>query len=692
MGRKPRPESRVHLCSAGIQRPQHGDQRGHRAVTASPARHDHRAADDEPAPLPHQSQCGRVLHRFRDGGQQQLCVHAAPAAAGRSAVPADHGGAKDARRRISPRHCRRRQPGPPALSPRRARPGCVEAVSPRGSCAFLRHVPRQLPGARARQNSAALRPAQPPRRREGRLMAGTRLDLMLINPSSRTQVYQALGKELAAVENPVWAGLMASFCRRRGHTVALIDAEAEGLSADQVAELVRELNPVLAAVVVYGHQPSASTQIMTASGQVCTAIKAQTPAQPILLVGGHVAALSQRTLREENADLVAAGEGLHTMSALIDALKTPAPALGKVPGLWYRDGADLKCNPDTPLVGDLDAAMPGLAWDLLPMARYRAHNWHCLAGQDRQPYAALYTTLGCPYHCSFCCIQAPFKSGERAGGVRESTNSYRYWSPDEVVRQIDLLVNQYGVRNIKIADEMFVLNRKHVEGICDRLIERRYDLNIWAYSRVDTIKAGMLDKLRAAGFTWLALGIEAGAERVRAGVDKRFDQDQVFEVIQQIRAAGINVIGNYIFGLPEDDADSMEATLDLATELNCEFANFYSAMAYPGSPLYARAVRQGTPLPRAWSGYAQHARDCLPLPTRYLSARQVLQFRDDAFRRYFTAPRYLEMIEHRFGEPALEQIHRMAAVRLERDLLNGAMEVPGAAELLPSAAESSLGG
>jgi anaerobic magnesium-protoporphyrin IX monomethyl ester cyclase len=507
-------------------------------------------------------------------------------------------------------------------------------------------------------------------------MAGTRLDLVLINPSSRTQVYQALGKDLAAVENPVWAGLMATFCQRRGHSVVLIDAEAEALNAEQVAELVRELNPLLAAVVVYGHQPSASTQIMTASGQVCTAIKEQSPEQPILLVGGHVAALPERTLREEAADFVAAGEGLHTMSALIDALKTSAPEFEKVPGLWYRDGADLKCNADTPLVGHLDAVMPGPAWHLLPMARYRAHNWHCLAGQPRQPYAALYTTLGCPYHCSFCCIQAPFKSGERAGGMRESTNSYRYWSPDEVVRQVDVLVNQYGVRNIKIADEMFVLNRKHVEGICDRLIERRYDLNIWAYSRVDTIKDGMLDKLRAAGFTWLALGIEAGAERVRAGVDKRFDQDQVFEVIQQIRAAGINVIGNYIFGLPEDDADSMQATLDLATELNCEFANFYSAMAYPGSPLYARAVRDGVPLPRDWTGYSQHSRDCLPLPTRYLSARDVLQFRDDAFQRYYTNPHYLGMIGRRFGQEMVEHLRAMTSHRLERDLLSGKLDVP----------------
>ncbi len=507
-------------------------------------------------------------------------------------------------------------------------------------------------------------------------MAEKKRDLVLINPSSRTHVYQSLGTSLAAIENPVWAGLMATFCRTRGLSVELIDAEAEELSADQVAERVGYLDPVLAVVVVYGHQPSASTQIMTAAGLVCRAIKLNDPHQKILLVGGHVAALPERTLREEAADFVAAGEGLHTMAQLVGALRSPVPALSGVPGLYYWDGDGIRSTPDAPLVGNLDAAMRGVAWDLLPMDRYRAHNWHCLDGLRRQPYAALYTTLGCPYHCSFCCIQAPFKSGERAAGIKESTNSYRYWSPDTVLEQIDLLVQKYGVRNIKIADEMFVLNRKHVLGICDRLIERRYDLNIWAYTRVDTVKDGMLDKLKAAGFRWLAFGIEACADRVRDNVDKSFGQEEVYETIGKVRAAGISVIGNYIFGLPEDDPETMQATLELALDLRCEFANFYSAMAYPGSPLYARAVRQGVPLPAKWTGYSQHSRDCLPLPTRYLPAREVLRFRDEAFLRYYTDPGYLAMVERRFGAATVEHMREMTTHRLERHLLDGRLEVP----------------
>ena len=118
------------------------------------------------------------------------------------------------------------------------------------------------------------------------------------------------------------------------------------------------------------------------------------------------------------------------------------------------------------------------------------------------------------------------------------------------------------------------------------------------------------------------------------------------------------------------------ATLDLALDLRCEFANFYSAMAYPGSPLYALAVRQRVPLPQRWTGYSQHSRDSLPLPTRYVTAREVLRFRDEAFLRYYTNPRYLEMVGRRFGPETVEHIRQMTAYRLGRDLLSGTMDVP----------------
>lgn len=492
------------------------------------------------------------------------------------------------------------------------------------------------------------------------------LDLVLIHPSSRRQVYQGLADNLAAVEPPVWAGLLATYARKKGFSVAILDGDADELDAEAMAGRVKELDPRLVAIVVYGHQPSASTQSMPAASAACTAIRQLEPSRKILLVGGHVAALPERTLNEEAADYVCGGEGPVTLVDLLKELSSSAPDLNKVRGLYWKERGLTRHSAAAPLVENLDEEMPGVAWDLLPMHKYRAHNWHCFGGLPRQPYASIYTTLGCPYKCTFCCIQAPFKSGEEAAGRSATSNSYRRWSPQAVIAQIDTLVKDYGVRNLKVADEMFVLHPKHVLGICDAIIERGYDLNIWAYARVDTVRENMIDKLRQAGFRWLALGIEAADERVRDEVQKGFDEAEIRRTISALRDAGIRVIGNFIFGLPEDDAETMRKTLDLAFELECDFVNFYSTMAYPGSPLYKTALEHGWALPETWNGYSQHSIDTLPLPTKHLAASEVLRFRDQAFTRYFKSEKVLAFMEQRFGAATANHLREMSDKTLAR--------------------------
>jgi anaerobic magnesium-protoporphyrin IX monomethyl ester cyclase len=497
------------------------------------------------------------------------------------------------------------------------------------------------------------------------------LDVMLIAPGDRMEIYQKLGEKHSAIENPVWTGLLASFLRKRGFSVGVVDQDARNLKAGDVAEIVEEMNPHLAAIVAYGHNPSAATQVMPAAEKIATAIKRLTPEIKIIIVGGHAAALPERTLEESDTDFVCTGEGAYTLAELTAALKSGETDFRKVRGLMFRydyNGGVMK-TPPAPNVVNLDEEMPGIAWDLMDMDLYRSHFWHCYGDLERKPYASIYTTLGCPYHCTFCCIQAPFKSGEEALGVKSSVNSYRFWSPKFVVDQIGHLVERYGVRNVKIADELFVLNMNHVNAICDLIIERGYKLNIWAYSRIDSVRGPeTVEKMKRAGINWLCFGIESASERVREDALKgHYKDSDVFNVIKRVRDGGIYAIANYIMGLPEDDYDTMRQTLAEAMELNCEHTNFYSAMAYPGSELYNIAIREGWPLPAKWSGYSQHAKDTLPLPTRYLTGPQVLEFRDWAWKVVFTNPAFFTMIRSKFGEATVQAIQEEAAIDLVRD-------------------------
>ncbi|CAK0746748.1 anaerobic magnesium-protoporphyrin IX monomethyl ester cyclase [uncultured Gammaproteobacteria bacterium] len=490
------------------------------------------------------------------------------------------------------------------------------------------------------------------------------VDILFISPGDRKQIYQSLGDEFCAIEPPVFAGLFATYARRKGARVAIIDGPALNLSAQDIARRASEdYAPTLVVIVVYGFQPSASTQNMTAAGAVARAIKQAAPGIKLLMTGTHPAALPERTLSEEAVDFVCDREGPATIVKTWQALAAKNGDFSTVPSLWWRDGARLVAPVASEgLIDHLDQDMPGIAWDLLPMERYRAHNWHAFEDIDhRSPYAAIHTSLGCPYHCGFCCINAPF-----------GKSSYRMWEPASVIREIDFLVETYGVKHIKFVDEMFVLNKQHVLEICDLLISRDYKVNIWAYARVDTVKDEFLDKLKRAGFNWLCLGIESASQYVRDGAAKRYGNRDIIDVVRRIQNAGIYVIGNYIFGLPDDTLDSMQDTLDLALELNCEFANFYSAMAYPGSKLHTQAVREGAALPKEWYHYSQHAYDCLPLSNQNCRAAEILGFRDQAWNAYFTAPRYLDMVRTKFGQNVVDHIQRMTAIPLRRKLLEPA--------------------
>jgi anaerobic magnesium-protoporphyrin IX monomethyl ester cyclase len=486
------------------------------------------------------------------------------------------------------------------------------------------------------------------------------VDILFINPGDRKQIYQGLGDEFSAIEPPVFAGLFATYVRRKGLSAAIYDAPAFGVSAEEVARIAtQEYKPTLIVIVVYGFQPSASTQNMTAAGSIATAIRNYGTDAAVMMTGTHIAALPKRTMEDEAIDFACDQEGPVTILKTVQALKAGETDFSNIPSLWWRDG-DKIVPPKSaePLLQYIDGEMPGIAWDLLPMERYRAHNWHSFEHiHNRSPYAAIHTSLGCPYKCSFCCINAPF-----------GRSSYRMWEPETVIKELDFLAEQYGVVNVKFVDEMFVLNKRHVMGLCDLLKSRDYKVNIWAYARVDSVQDEFLDTMKAAGIDWVCLGIESASTHVRDGAHKIYGNDDIIDVVRRIQGAGIHIIGNYIFGLPDDTMERMQATFDLALELNCEFANFYSAMAYPGSPLYAQAVKEGRQLPKTWKDFSQHGYECTPLANDYCSSAEILAFRDKAFDKYYTHQPYLDLVKRKFGQDVVDHIGRMRAIPLKRKL------------------------
>ncbi len=258
-------------------------------------------------------------------------------------------------------------------------------------------------------------------------------------------------------------------------------------------------------------------------------------------------------------------------------------------------------------------------WELIDLKRYRAHNWHCLHDlNSRDNYASLYTSFGCPFDCDFCNIHTLY------GGRR-----VYYRNRQEVIDEIGLLVG-YGIKNLKLCDELFTLNHKHIDTICSGI--KDYHLNIWAYARVGTVTPSSLKTMKEAGINWLGYGFESANDIKNYG--------DIWETVEMTREAGINIMGNFMFGLPGDNLDSR--TLELAQEINCEYVNFYCAMPYPGSELYTGQNNN-------WDSYNQYGG----------VASKAREFRDKAFIQYFSNPKYLKMIRGKFGEQAVTHIESM---------------------------------
>mgnify|MGYP001163961416 FL=1 len=495
----------------------------------------------------------------------------------------------------------------------------------------------------------------------------SKIDVLFVTPQSRLEVYQGLSNEFAAIEPPVWSSLIANFLLKKNYHVKILDAEADNLTHEETAQKIADLSPKLVVFMVYGQQPSASTQCMPGSRKTCSKLNEITKNEiKSIIIGTHASALPKKTLQEEPYTYVCQGEGPITIENLIKYIDGSLKDIKQIPGLWYYDNDNnISSNTPAKMFENLDINLPGQAWDLLDMSKYKAHNWHTFGNlKTRNHYASLQTSLGCPFKCTFCCINAPFER-----------NTIRFWSPEHVISQIKILVEKYNIFNIKIPDEMFVLNPKQVSGICDAIIASGYGdkLNFWAYARIDTLEDDqMLIKMKKAGIKWLALGIESSSEHVRDGVIKgRFDNYDIEGIVKKVRDMGFYVGANYIFGLPDDTLDSMKQTLDLSLRINSEWANYYSAMAYPGSKLHLMANQNSWKLPESkngpgWIGYSQHAYQCLPLRTQHVKASNVLNFRDEAFNTYFKNSNYKKLIKNTFGIDTVSHIEKMTSFSLKR--------------------------
>ena len=505
------------------------------------------------------------------------------------------------------------------------------------------------------------------------------LDCLFLVTKSSKKTYQKLSQTYSAIEPPTWALLLAESTRSVGFKVNILDANAENLSEEEILKRIKDFSPKLICLVVYGQNVNAGTTNMSGAIHTSEYLK-KFITTPISIIGSHVQALPLETLKtEKSIDFVFTNEGVYSLRNLLKLNDFSPMSLSKIKGIAFRNENQLIINEPEQVVPNekMDIDLPGYAWDLLPyktkpLDLYRAPMWHAEYDfKKRTPYASLQTSLGCQFGCNFCMINILNRDDNDEIGVASNYSKMRFWTTNFIIKEFDKLIKM-GVKTIRIVDEMFLLNPKYYIPLCEQLAERNKDdsLRIWSYSRIDTVKRPEILKLvRSAGIKWLALGIESGEKSVRLEVDKgKFEDVDVRKVIQKVHEADINVMANYIFGLPGDTKETVKKTFDLSLELCTAGWNTYSAMALPGSFLYKKALDEGKQLPDTYEGFSFHSYETLPLSTEKLSAKEIITLRDEAFNQYHNHKPFLNLIEKKFGKEAANNIVDMTKIKLKRKI------------------------
>ena len=507
------------------------------------------------------------------------------------------------------------------------------------------------------------------------------IDVLFITPNNSKGIYQKLSNKYSSIETPTWSLLLAESCRSVGFKVAILDTTAEQLTDEEAYKKILEYKPKLLCFVVYGQNVNAGTTNMSGAVRLSNYLKNKKLETLISFIGSHVQSLPIKTINDEKSiDFVFTNEGVYSLREILSLKKITLNTIQNIKGICFLKNKKPFMTPPQKIVPQdkMDIDLPGYAWDLLPykskpLDLYRAPMWHAEYDENkRTPYAALQTSLGCKFGCNFCMINIINRDDNNEIGVASDYSHMRWWSTAFIIQEFDKLINM-GVRTIRIVDEMFMLNPKYYIPLCEKLVERNLNdkLRMWAYSRVDTIKSvETLNLVRKAGIKWLCLGIESSSKEVRLEVSKgKFEDVDIKEVVKRVHDADIDIMANYIFGLPGDNMKKMKQTLDLSIELNTRGWNAYAAMALPGSELYREAIQKKLPLPDSYEGYSFHAYETQPLPTEHLSAAEILEYRDQSFIKYHSNQNFLIKIENKFGTKAVNTIKEINKIKLKRKIL-----------------------
>lgn len=390
--------------------------------------------------------------------------------------------------------------------------------------------------------------------------------IVLVNPSPNAQ---ATGLNESSIWPPVGLATMAAVLEAKGYAPVVVDNNLERMSVEQL----------LGRFPQETHLVGISLNSFTYNSvrQLCESIRRKFPGAVVVLGGPLPSAAAEMVLADFACHGVVRGEGEEAFARILENMLGASPLFEGVPGAVWKDGETGQVHfNEVRRITDLDA-LPFPAYHLLPpLSRYKSRS-------RKRPIAPLVTSRGCAYGCSFCSKDI-------------FQRKVVFHSPQYVLKQVDRLVKEFGVRQLDILDDNFAMDKRRMEAILDGIIERNYNLaiNLNVGIRSEGLGEEIFLKMKKAGVFKLAFGIESADPEVLRLCNKQLKLDGLAKAIATAKKIGFVVYGFFIIGLPGETEQGFEQTLKFAREVKLDIANFCMAIPFVGTELYRQVEQNGT--------------------------------------------------------------------------------------------------
>lgn len=343
----------------------------------------------------------------------------------------------------------------------------------------------------------------------------------------------------------------------------------------------------------------------------------------VIWVGPFVTALHKEQIQKESVDYILRKEWDFAVLDLVDCLQKNGN-LTEVKGLTWKKNGTIHINDERDLVNDLDT-LPIPAYDLIDLTKFYESVF------IRFPVATMITSRGCPNYCVFCSYPQTIYSRE-----------FRAMSPQRVVTEIKYLVNTFGIKEIRIDDDTFIIDIQRAIDICKLLSKEKLDLVYSVQARAHLMTDELAYWLKKSGCRMVLFGVESGNEDILKRIKKNTTLDEIRRGVKIARKHGIDVLNSVMLGFYWDTGETVEQTIRFAFELNAEFTQMSVPTPLPGTEYYKLLEDNNCFISKEWHKHDSVHNANVKLP--HLSNEDLNKYLNEFYRRYYRRPRYLWMM------------------------------------------------